>query len=49
VIAEEEFMVIFNPYQIAPYAMGTIIVTVPWEVLSNEIKPSGPLVRFLSP
>jgi hypothetical protein len=46
VVNEQGLVVIFDPYKVAPYAMGTITVLIPWEVLSNEINPGSQLVRF---
>lgn len=46
VITEQGLLVVFDPYRVAPGAAGTLKVTVPWEILLDEINPQGPLVRF---
>ncbi len=48
VITEQGLMIVFDPYQVAPGAAGTLRVTVPWEILSDEINPQGPLAKFQS-
>ncbi len=46
VITEQGLLIVFDPYRVAPGAAGTLKVTVPWEILLDEINPQGPLVRF---
>jgi hypothetical protein len=46
VITEQGLLIVFDPYQVAPGAVGTLKVTVPWEILLDEINPQGPRVRF---
>ncbi|MEW6281491.1 MAG: DUF3298 and DUF4163 domain-containing protein, partial [Candidatus Eremiobacterota bacterium] len=43
---EKGLLIVFPPYQVAPYAAGLPEVTVPWSVLSGLIKPDGPLTPF---
>ena len=37
---------IYDPYEIAPYAMGTIRVSVPWTELRSLLLPDSPVVRI---
>lgn len=37
-VKDSGLMIIFDPYQVAPYSAGTIYVTVPWGELSGVIK-----------
>jgi hypothetical protein len=39
--------IIFDEYQVAPYASGPQAVTIPYEVLKDLIRPEGPLVELL--
>lgn len=37
----------FNPYEIAPYALGVTEIVIPWSDLKDVIDPAGPAARFL--
>jgi len=37
---------IYDPYEIAPYAMGTIRVSVPWTELRSLLLPDSPVLRI---
>ncbi|HNW34139.1 MAG TPA: DUF3298 domain-containing protein [Candidatus Ozemobacteraceae bacterium] len=37
----------FNPYEIAPYAMGVTELVIPWNDLRAVVNPDGPAARFL--
>lgn len=36
-------MITFDPYQVAPYASGPQVVTIPYDALKSVIDPEGPL------
>ncbi len=38
----------FNPYEVAPYAMGPTTFTVPYSALTGIIDPNGPLAPFVT-
>ena len=42
----EGLMITFDEYQVAPYALGPQIVTVPYNALESLINPKGPLATF---
>ncbi len=37
----------FNPYEVAPYALGTTDILIPWADLKGVIDPKGPAGKFL--
>ena len=37
----------FNLYEVAPYAMGSIDILIPYNQIQNLIDPAGPLARFI--
>lgn len=39
----------FNQYEIAPYAMGTTELVIPWSDLETVVNRDGPAARFLKP
>jgi len=43
-LVEEGLLVLFDPYQVAPYAAGPQAVTIPRAALADVARPSGPLV-----
>lgn len=34
--------IVFDPYQVAPYAAGPRTVTIPWDALAGVLEPDGP-------
>ncbi len=46
-ITPEGLMITFDEYQVAPYAAGPQIVTVPYAELKSLIDPRGPLAGFI--
>jgi hypothetical protein len=42
-IVEDGLLVLFDPYQVAPYAAGPQAVTIPREALADILDPAGPL------
>ena len=38
-LAEEGITYVFNPYDIAPYALGETEILIPWSALQNILKP----------
>lgn len=42
-ITPEGLRITFDPYQVAAYAAGYLRVTIPWDVLRDQINPAGPL------
>lgn len=46
-LTAEGLQISFDPYQVAAYAAGPQIVTIPYEQLISIIDPSGPLADFL--
>ncbi len=41
--------VLFDPYQVAPYADGRVEVTIPWSTLASILDPDGPLGYLVPP
>ncbi len=46
-VSKEGLAFCFNPYEIAPYAMGVTELVIPWSDLKDVIDPAGPAARFL--
>ncbi|MBP7633394.1 DUF3298 and DUF4163 domain-containing protein [Candidatus Ozemobacteraceae bacterium] len=46
-VSKEGLAFCFNPYEIAPYAMGVTEMVIPWSDLKDVIDPAGPAARFL--
>jgi hypothetical protein len=42
-------LITFDEYQVAPYALGPQSVIIPYETLSELLRPDGPLSGFLDP
>lgn len=42
-ISEDGLIIIFDPYQVAPYALGPQEVKIPYENLKEQIDPDGPV------
>jgi hypothetical protein len=42
-LVEDGLLVLFDPYQVAPYAAGPQAVTIPREALADILDPAGPL------
>ncbi len=47
-ITEKGLLFYFNIYEIAPYAMGTIDILIPYNQIQNLIDSTGPLVQFIT-
>ncbi|HOT28920.1 MAG TPA: DUF3298 and DUF4163 domain-containing protein [Candidatus Ozemobacteraceae bacterium] len=47
-VSKEGLAFCFNPYEIAPYAMGVTELVIPWSDLKDVIDPDGPAARFLT-
>ena len=45
-LTPEGLRVVFDPYQVAPYAAGTQEVVVPWSALAWILDPAGPAARL---
>jgi hypothetical protein len=48
-ITPDSLMITFDPYQVAAYAAGPQVVTIPYGELHGLINPQGPLEQFQSP
>jgi hypothetical protein len=48
VIKPEGLVVIFSPYQVGPYVIGTPEVTIPYADLQDVVNPQGPLSAVIS-
>jgi hypothetical protein len=46
-IADQGVIIYFDPYQVAPYALGPSQVTIPFEALKASADPAGPLGIYL--
>lgn len=46
-VTADGLLIVFNEYQVAPYAAGPQSVTVPYVELASMINPQGPLAEFL--
>ncbi|RCK80647.1 MAG: hypothetical protein OZSIB_2960 [Candidatus Ozemobacter sibiricus] len=47
-IASSGLVFWFNPYEIAPYAMGPTELVLPWNELKGIVDPKGPAGKFLA-
>jgi hypothetical protein len=45
-VASDGILITFDPYQIAPYAVGQQSVMVPYTVLKDVIQNDSPITRF---
>lgn len=48
IINEKGLTYCFNEYEIAPYAMGTIFITIPYEKLDALLKQEAPVRKFMN-
>lgn len=46
-ITKNGLLFYFNTYEVAPYAMGSIDILIPYDQIQDLIDPSGPLARFI--
>jgi len=46
-ITDESINYVFNPYEIAPYYMGETEVTIPFNRISNLLKPNNPIAYLV--
>lgn len=49
IITKQGLRYCYNPYEIAPYAFGTVIVDLPWENLRNIVRPGSVAAAYLQP
>jgi len=46
-ITPQGLLISFDPYQVAPYAMGPSTVTIPYGYLNHFLNPAGPLAPLI--
>lgn len=42
-VVAEGIRIVFDPYEVAPYAAGSSVVVVPWSALVGTLDPAGPV------
>ena len=48
-IAEDGLIFHYNAYEVAPYALGSTQILLPWETIASLLRPDGPVAAETHP
>lgn len=46
-VSDKGLEILFDPYEVGPYAMGSVSVTLPWKKLKGIVNTEGPVGKFV--